>query len=99
MEAKDFRQRIIKEGARVKYLGTRTTGRVQQIMVEGEHVWIKMDSTGLFYRSDYLLLVDGDLDLKKNNRKLNAQEKIEKLKRIAPTEISDHGDGPGYGGG
>lgn len=99
MEAKDLRQRSIKKGARVKYLGTRTTGRVQQIMVEGEHVWIKMDSTGLLYRSDYLLLVDSDLDLKKNDRKLNTQEKIEKLKRIAPTEISDHGDGPGYGGG
>jgi hypothetical protein len=99
MEAKDFRQRIIKKGAQVKYLGTRTTGKVQQIRVEGEHVWIKMDVTGLFYRSDYLLLVDEDFDLEKKKQKPNTHEQIEKLKRIAPTEISDHGDGPGYGGG
>lgn len=55
MEAKDFRQRTIKKGSIVKYLGTLTTGRVQQIRAEGEHAWIKMDSTGLFYRSDYLI--------------------------------------------
>jgi hypothetical protein len=98
MEAKDFRQRIIKKGSQVKYLGTRTTGRVQQIRVEGEHVWIKIDTTGLFYRSDYLLLVEGE-SLEKCAKELDPHEKIRKLKRIAPTEISDHGDGPGYGGG
>jgi hypothetical protein len=99
MEAKDFRQRIIKEGSYIKYLGTRTTGRVQQIKMKGDHAWIKMDSTGLFYRSDYLILMDEDLDLKNNDRELNPHEKIKKIKRILPTEISDHGDGPGYGGG
>jgi hypothetical protein len=67
--------------------------------MEGEHTWIKMDSTGLFYRSDYLLLIDEDLDLQNNNKELTPHEKIKKLKRISPTEISDHGDGPGYGGG
>ena len=99
MEAKDFRQRIIKLGSNVKYLGTRTTGRVQQITVKGEHAWIKMDSTGLFYRSDYLILIDGDMDLNKKSKELTPGEKVKKLKRISPTEISDHGDGPGYGGG
>lgn len=98
MEAKDFRQQIIKLGSNVKYLGTRTTGRVQQITVKGEHAWIKMDSTGLFYRSDYLILMDEKLDLK-ISKKLNPHEKIKKIKRILPTEISNHGDGPGYGGG
>lgn len=98
MEAKDFRQQIIKLGSNVKYLGTRTTGRVQQITVKGEHAWIKMDSTGLFYRSDYLILMDEELDLK-ISKKLNPHEKIKKIKRILATEISNHGDGPGYGGG
>lgn len=99
MEAKDFRQRTIKKGSIVKYLGTLTTGRVQQIRAEGEHSWIKMDSTGLFYRSDYLILIDGDIDLNKKSKELKPGEKVKKLKRISPTEISDHGDGPGYGGG
>jgi hypothetical protein len=98
MEAKDFRQRIIKKGSQVKYLGTRTTGRVEQIRLEGEHAWIKMDSTGLLYRSDYLLLIDGE-GLEKCAQEVDPHEKVRKLKRIAPTEISDHGDGPGYGGG
>ena len=98
-EAKDIREQIIQKGSHVKYLGTRTKGRVQQIMVEGEYAWIKMDSTGLLYRSDYLMVVDEDFDLKTDNKELKTREKIDKLKRIVPTEISDHGDGPGYGGG
>lgn len=80
-------------------MGTRTRGTVQQIKLDGEYFWIKMDTTGLFYRSDYLLLVDEILDPKKSKQKLNVHQKIGRLKRIAPTEISDHGDGPGYGGG
>lgn len=99
MEVKDFRQRTIKKGAQVKYLGTRTTGKVQQIRLQGEHAWIQMDSTGLFYRSDYILVIEGDLNLKKNREEHNPHEKVRKLKKILPTEISDHGDGPGYGGG
>ncbi|MEG3223974.1 MAG: hypothetical protein BME94_00230 [Methanobacteriales archaeon Met13] len=98
MEAKDFRQRIIKMGSQVKYLATSTTGTVQDIQVEGENTWIKIDSTGLYYRSDYLLVVEGTV-LKKVRKEQKPHEKIKKLKKITPTEISNHGDGPGYGGG
>ncbi|MEN6330001.1 MAG: DUF2098 family protein [Methanobacteriaceae archaeon] len=98
MEVKDFRQQVIKKGSYVKYLGTRTTGKVQQIRLEGEHAWIKIDSTSLYYRSDYLLLIEADLNLK-TIKEPTPHEKIKKIKKILSTEISDHGDGPGYGGG
>jgi len=98
MEAKDFRERTIKNGSTVKYMGTSTRGKVQDIKVRNDKTWIKIDSTGLYYRSDYLLVIYDEINLK-SPRDEKPHEKIKKLKKIAPTQISDHGDGPGYGGG
>ncbi|MDO5835156.1 MAG: DUF2098 family protein [Methanobacterium sp.] len=105
MEAKDCRNRIIKIGSTVRYIGTRTVGVAAEIQVHQLLTWIKLDSSGLLYRSDYLELVD-NLPLK---RKLVAKNHNESYKerifssrmfnKPAATQISDHTDGPGYGGG
>jgi hypothetical protein len=103
MEARDFRDRIIEIGAVVRYIGTLTIGKVDKISTKNCQTWIRMDSSGLFYRSDYLEILDEDeIPLRKSEVKTSLKEKVllsKGLKKIASTEISDHNDGPGYGGG
>lgn len=103
MVARDFRDRIIKQGSLVQYIGTRTQGKVEEISTNNNQTWVRIDSTGLLYRSDYLELLDGQQQLpKKSRRKMSIKEKVlhsKGFRSIAPTEISDHNDGPGYGGG
>lgn len=103
MEAKDFRNRLIINGSVVRYLGTLTVGKVDKISRKDSQTWVRIDSSGLFYRSDYLeVLKDDELPQKKSNVKKSLKEKVlisKGLKKVAPTQISDHGDGPGYGGG
>ncbi len=101
MEAKDCRNRIIKIGSAVRYIGTCTMGSAEEIHVRKCETWIKLNSTGLFYRSDYLELVD-QLPFKEKRVEKNLKEKILQsrgVKKSAATQISDHTDGPGYGGG
>jgi hypothetical protein len=103
MEPKDIRNRVIKEGGHVKYLGTNTTGVVEDICFKGEKTWIKIDKTGLYYLSEYLMVVEPLEDhLKiKNSKKdiINLLKPSKNFKNATSTEISDHNDGPGYGGG
>lgn len=103
MVALDFRNRIIKQGSLVQYVGTRTRGKVDKISTKNSESWIRIDSTGLFYRSDYLVLLDGEEHpIKKSEMEMSIKDKVvqsKKFRTIAPTKISDHNDGPGYGGG
>jgi hypothetical protein len=102
MVARDYRNRIIEYGAFVQYVGTRTRGVVDKISTKNSKTWIRIDSTGLFYRSDYLVLLDPDEQPLKKTEMVSTREKVmhsKKIRKIAPTEISDHNDGPGYGGG
>ncbi|NYB52017.1 MAG: DUF2098 family protein [Methanobacteriaceae archaeon] len=102
MDAKDLREKIIEKGSIVRYIGTNTIGKADKILEKDSQIWIRIDSSGLFYRSDYLeLLKEEELPQKKSFQK-SIKEKVlisKNLKRVAPTQISDHGDGPGYGGG
>lgn len=101
MEAKDCRNRIIEIGSTVRYIGTCSMGRADEIHVRKCETWIKLNSTGLLYRSDFLELVD-QLPLKEKRVEKNLKEKILQsrgLKKAVATQISDHTDGPGYGGG
>lgn len=101
--ARDVRNRIIKKGSLVQYIGTRTQGKVEEISTNNNRTWVRIDSTGLLYRSDYLELFDGQQQpQKKSKKKMSIKEKVLRsrgFRSIAPTEISDHNDGPGYGGG
>jgi hypothetical protein len=100
MIARDYRNRIIEHGAFVQYVGTRTRGVVDKISTKNSKTWIRIDSTGLFYRS--LVLLDPEEQPLKKTETTSIREKVmhsKKIRKIAPTEISDHNDGPGYGGG
>lgn len=103
MEARDLRNKIIEKGSVVRYIGTLSIGEVDKISMENCQTWIRMDSSGLYYRSDYVEVLDKkDIPLKKSSFKKSLKQEVlsyKNLKKLSPTEISDHNDGPGYGGG
>lgn len=97
MEILDINGKKIREGLYVKYTGTHTIGKVDKIRLKKEMAWIRLDSNGLYYRNDYIEVIDGKnsyINPKKVNR-----AKSEKFDIQIPVEISDSTDGPGVGGG
>ncbi|MBQ8179457.1 MAG: DUF2098 domain-containing protein [Candidatus Methanomethylophilaceae archaeon] len=48
----------MKNGDILKYLPTSTVGKVQDIKEENGVVWVKLDFTGLYYDSTYLVPAD-----------------------------------------
>ncbi len=48
----------LKNGDILKYLPTSTVGKVQDIREENGVVWVKLDFTGLYYDSTYLVPAD-----------------------------------------
>lgn len=98
MEILDVNGKQISSGLRVKYIRTHTIGKVTNISIKGDIAWIKLDSNGLYYRSDYIEIIeDNEVYIKPNKNKQDL--KSGKFKVRNPTEISDPEDGPGYGGG
>ena len=97
MDILDVNGNKIRKGLHVKYTGTHTIGRVEKILVREEIVWIKLDSSGLYYRSDYIEIISSKKDYIKQNKPKKV--KSEKFNIEIPVEISDSTDGPGVGGG
>lgn len=97
MEAFDSTGQEISEGFRVKYTRTHTTGKVNEIVFKNGYTWIKIDSTNLYYRNDYIELIEDKFEHKKPNK--SQKLKSEQFKIKIPVEISDSTDGPGVGGG
>ncbi len=56
--ASDARKNAITLGAHVKYVGTHTRGRVKEIQTDGDHQWVLLDSTNLFYDAKHLEVVN-----------------------------------------
>ncbi len=97
MEVLDINGKQICRHMQVKYIRTHTAGKVTNILIKEGTAWIKLDSNGLYYRSDYIEVIESIEDDKKPKRKKRL--KLGKFDVINPTEISDNADGPGYGGG
>jgi len=99
METLDSNGKQISPGLMVKYTRTHTVGKVDKIKSENGSVWIKIDKSGLYYRSEYIEVVEGK-DAYINQKKLNkSKNKPNKFDIEIPVEISDTTDGPGVGGG
>jgi len=97
MEVLDINGKQICKGLRVKYIRTHTAGNVDKILIKEDSAWIKLDSNGLYYKSDYIEIIEVNrIHIKQNTVK---GSKSEKFKVRSPVEISDPEDGPGYGGG
>jgi hypothetical protein len=97
MEILDVNGKHICKGLQVKYIRTHTAGKVTDILIKEDTAWIKLDSNGLYYRSEYIEVIEDNETYIRPKKKQKL--KIEKFKVTTPTEISDHADGPGYGGG
>jgi hypothetical protein len=98
MEVLDVNGKKISSGLYVKYIGTHTVGKVDNILIRDEIAWIKLDSSGLYYRSDYIEVIESNGIIKQDKPK-KIKSKSEKFKIEIPVEISDTTDGPGVGGG
>jgi hypothetical protein len=101
MEIKDYRGKEISKGTNLRYLGTRTSGKADKIITRDKNIWIRLDTTGLYYRLDYLMVVPPEDD---NNRTYRRSQKEKLLESLQQTfhknyEISRDSDGPGVGGG
>ena len=70
MEIRDINGKQICSGLHVKYIRTHTTGNVNDILVKDDTVWIKIDSSGLYYRADYIEVIENnDAYIKLNKKK------------------------------
>ena len=99
MEVLDSNGKQISQGLMVKYTRTHTIGRVGKLKSENGAIWVKIDTSGLYYRSEYIEVVEGKdiyMNRDKHNRAKNNQKKFN-IK--IPVVISDTNDGPGVGGG
>ncbi len=98
MEILDINGKQIHRNLQVKYIRTHTTGKVTDILVKEDTVWIKLDSSGLYYRIDYIEVIENSEAYIKPDKKKN-RLRHGKFGVANPAVISDHADGPGYGGG
>jgi hypothetical protein len=98
MEIVDINGKQIQRNLQVKYVRTHTTGKVIDILVKEDIIWIKLDSSGLYYRSDYIEVIENNEAYMKPDKKKN-RLRSGKFDVTNPAVISDHADGPGYGGG
>lgn len=56
--AGDLYGKPIKIGTTVRYVTTRTLGKVVDLKKENDKTWARLDSTGLFYDTHYLTVTD-----------------------------------------
>ncbi len=98
MEVLDINGKQICRGLRVKYIRTHTIGEVTDVLIKEDTAWVKLDSNGLYYRSDYIEVIEGNEAYNGSNKKKKSLKSGE-FKVNIPIEISDPEDGPGYGGG
>jgi hypothetical protein len=92
------------KGTNVRYIGTETTGKVVDLSIQNNVGWAKIDKTGLYYRTDYLEVIKPKIKIKKLcvSKKEKYEQRLPKLndlKKATATEISEHSDSAGYGGG
>lgn len=58
LEALDINGNPVAAGDAVRYLNTGTTGKVLDVRKDGEGIWAQIDTTGLYYRVDVLVIID-----------------------------------------
>jgi hypothetical protein len=99
MKITDYNGKEIKKGIHVKYVGTHTIGKVEKIKIKESIAWIKLDSNGLYYRYDYIEVIEGKNWYIKPKKSNKIKLKSGNFKIEIPVEISETSDGPGIGGG
>ncbi len=99
METLDSNGKQINQGLMVKYTRTHTVGKVDKIISKNGAFWVKIDTSGLYYRSEYIEVVEGKDAYIKPKKSKKLKNESEKFNIEIPVKISDVTDGPGVGGG
>jgi hypothetical protein len=91
--ANDLYGKPIKIGTVVRYVTTRTLGKVTDLKVEDGKTWALIDSTQLYYDTHYLTVTDGHavaeededsvkVDLSDVEKKIKAMEEAMKVDEV-----------------
>lgn len=91
MEVEDVRGIPIQKGVHVRYTGTGSAGEAIDFKSEDDNNWVLLDTTDLWYKSDFLEVIDEkEYEKIKNNtslksrmkqKELEGKEKIDKIKK------------------
>jgi len=81
MESLDSCGKPIEKGAYVLYTKTGTIGKVTDIKTENEEAWAKIDSTNLWYNSQFIQAIDKKEEGKIESRKEDAMDRVKKIKK------------------
>ncbi|MDI6724574.1 MAG: DUF2098 domain-containing protein [Methanobacterium sp.] len=88
MESLDSCGKPIEKGSYVIYNGTGTIGKIIDIKSENNESWIKVDSTDLWYNSQFIQAIDKAEEAKIES-KLKKEEAAEKVKRMKKRTFED----------
>ncbi len=84
MESLDSCGKPIEKGSYILYAKTGTIGKVIDIKNENNETWAKIDSTDLWYNSQFIQAIDKSEEEKiksKLRKKEDAAEKVRKMKK------------------
>ncbi len=100
--ATDLYGKPIERGTTVKYVSTRTVGRVIDLKKEDDRIWALLDKTRLYYDTRYLEVTVADgteedeeaerVDMEEVEKKIRSMEDALKIKDIS-TDTSCEGGG------
>jgi len=88
MESLDSCGKPIEKGSYVIYNGTGTIGKIVDIKSENNESWIKVDSTDLWYNSQFIQAIDKAEEAKIES-KFKKEEAAEKVKRMKKRTFDD----------
>jgi len=76
----------IRPGVRVRYPRTGTAGTVVRVEETDGNEFAEIDTTGLLYRTDQLVVIEGEIEVKKKVRKTSDISDYDRLKDIESSE-------------
>ncbi|MBN2109990.1 MAG: DUF2098 domain-containing protein [Methanosarcinaceae archaeon] len=97
--ASDIHGNQIEPGTVVRYINTGTIGRVAGIRTDDEGVWALVDSTGLYYKVETLVVTDASELKEKVETRKTASEAKEYMRQYATSDADLEDVGQITGGG
>lgn len=94
MEIVDSRGKTLLKGANVRYTGTGSTGKVLDLKSDDTGTWAKMDATEMWYRSQYLEVVDKAKyeKFKKTSEPDEKEKTLKEIRRVKENKIGEDVD-------
>ena len=93
--ANDLYGQPIKVGTTVRYVTTRTLGKVVDVKAEEGKTWAQLDSTQLYYDTHYLTVTDEKVVAEEDEEsvKIDVADLEKKIKDVTVTDSSCEGGG------